>query len=115
MLYLAKPSGMQRALTLDSKDNTLSTKHVLSYGGGVNSTALMVVLLREGYPLDEVVFADTGAERPETYNYLRTAQLFLKKHYLTLRVLRSKNGSLLDTCRNRKVIPSMVWRWSTRD
>jgi hypothetical protein len=90
-------------------------KYILSYGGGVNSTALMAILVKEKYPLDEVVFADTGAERPETYRYLRFARSFLKKHRLNLRVLRSKNGNLLDTCRKRKVIPSMIWRWSTRD
>ena len=34
----------------------------LSFGGGVNSVALMILLLREGLPLDEAVFADTGGE-----------------------------------------------------
>ncbi len=75
----------------------------------------MVVLVDQNYPLDEVIFADTGAELPETYRYLRTARSFLKKHGMKLRILKSNNGSLLDTCRRRKVIPSMVWRWSTRD
>jgi len=91
------------------------TKYILSYGAGVNSTALMVILVKKKYPLDEVVFADTGAERPETYRYLRFTRSFLRKHGFRLRVLRSKNGTLLDTCRKRKVIPSMIWRWSTRD
>lgn len=95
--------------------NRHGAKHILSYGGGVNSTALMVILVQENYPLDDVVFADTGAERPETYRYLRTARSFLKKHGINLRILKSRNGTLLDTCRRRKVIPSMVWRWSTRD
>ena len=91
------------------------SKYILSYGGGVNSTALMAILVKKKYPLDEVVFADTGAERPETYGYLSYTRSFLRKHGFRLRVLKSKNGSLLDTCRKRKVIPSMIWRWSTRD
>lgn len=95
--------------------NCQPAKHILSYGGGVNSTALMVILAQQNYPLDDIVFADTGAERPETYRYLRFARSFLRKHGLRLRVLRSQNGSLFDTCRRRKVIPSMIWRWSTRD
>ncbi len=111
----ARLRRMQRAIRWRSKGEVQPTKHVLSYGGGVNSTALMVILLREEYPLDDVVFADTGAERPETYRYLRIAHSFLKNHGLKLQILKSKNGSLLDTCRKRKVIPSMVWRWSTRD
>jgi hypothetical protein len=76
---------------------------------------LMVLLVKQNYPLDDVVFADTGAERPETYRYLRVARSFLRKHGLKLRVLKSRNGNLLDTCRRRKVVPSMIWRWSTRD
>ena len=31
----------------------MSTRHVLSFGGGVNSVALMLVLLREELPFDE--------------------------------------------------------------
>ncbi|MEM3161041.1 MAG: phosphoadenosine phosphosulfate reductase family protein, partial [Nitrososphaera sp.] len=50
-----------------------NTKYVLSYGGGVNSTALMILLVRHKLPIDYVIFADTGSERPETYTYLKHA------------------------------------------
>ena len=46
----------------------------LSYGGGVNSTALAVLLARGELPQYtpwRIVFADTGEERPETYAYIR--------------------------------------------
>lgn len=42
----------------------------LSHGAGVNSTALMLLLLDEGVKF-EAVFSDTGCEWPETYEYLR--------------------------------------------
>lgn len=45
----------------------------LSYGGGVNSTALAVLLMQGVFPQYEpwrIVFADTGNERPETYAYI---------------------------------------------
>ena len=38
------------------------TTHILSFGAGVNTIALMVLLVRDGAPLDGVVFADTGGE-----------------------------------------------------
>jgi len=41
----------------------------LSHGAGVNSTALMLLLLDEGTEF-EAVFSDTGCEKPETYEYL---------------------------------------------
>ncbi len=94
---------------------TQTAKHILSFGGGVNSTALLVLLLEENYPLDEVVFADTGAEVPETYEYLKRIRAYAKKNGKRFRVVRSRNGTLLETCRKRRVIPSQIWRWSTRD
>ncbi|MGA8857031.1 MAG: phosphoadenosine phosphosulfate reductase family protein [Candidatus Bathyarchaeia archaeon] len=90
-------------------------KYILSYGAGVNSTALMILLLRNRKPLDYVVFADTGSEVPETYRYLMIADRYLKEHNVPLTIVRSNNGSLIDTCTRRRVIPSEVWRWSTRD
>lgn len=43
---------------------------VLSYGGGTDSTALLVEAYRRGIRPDLIVWADTGSERPETYAYL---------------------------------------------
>lgn len=46
----------------------------LSYGGGVNSTALAILLCRGKLPQYEpfrIVFADTGEERDETYAFIR--------------------------------------------
>ena len=93
------------------------TRHILSFGGGVNTVALMIVLVDEGFPLDEVVFSDTGGEVPETYEYLETVDSYLKKHSITFRtVSKSVSGSdLYGTCSRRKVIPSVMWRWCTRD
>lgn len=94
----------------------IPTKHILSFGGGVNSVALMILLIQDKLPLDEVVFADTGSEVPETYEYLPIAKEYLDRAGVPLVTLRKRSGlSLYDTCWNRKVIPSAVWRWSTRD
>lgn len=43
---------------------------VLSYGGGTDSTALLVEAHRRSIRPDLIVWADTGSERPETYAYL---------------------------------------------
>lgn len=91
------------------------TKHILSYGAGLNSTALLVYLVNNKLPLDEVVFADTGGETPETYKHLKVTEEYLRLHKIPLIILQSKRGTLYDTCARRKVIPSQVWRWCTRD
>jgi len=45
-------------------------KTYISYGGGVNSTAMIIHLLNSARHFDEIVFADTEAENPETYEYM---------------------------------------------
>ena len=44
---------------------------VVSYGGGTNSTAMLIGMVDRGEPVDLILFADTGGERPGTYTYLR--------------------------------------------
>lgn len=93
-----------------------SAKYVLSYGGGVNSTALLILLARQRHPLDYVVFADTGSERPETYDYLKQAKQYCDTHRIPFQIVGVRNGdSLYDRCERRRVVPSKMWRWCTRD
>ena len=90
--------------------------HVLSFGSGVNTFGLMVLLVREKMPFDVAVFADTGCELPETYQALDVARGYLERHGIELKVVKSKSGmSLFEKCAERKVLPSTLWRWSTRD
>lgn len=44
---------------------------VVSYGGGTNSTALLIGMVERGIKADLILFADTGGERPETYAYVK--------------------------------------------
>ena len=44
--------------------------YTLSYGGGTNSTALLIEIVKRGLPLDYVIFADVGFEHPETYEFV---------------------------------------------
>lgn len=48
----------------------MNVKKYLSHGMGVNSTALMLLLIDDGLEF-ESVFSDTGCEKPETYEYLK--------------------------------------------
>lgn len=96
------------------KEGAPQARHILSLGAGINSTALMIWLIQNEKPLDEAVFADTGGEVPETYQTVRKARAYLKARKIPLRTVKA-NGTLYDRCWRRKVIPSQIWRWSTRD
>ena len=45
--------------------------NIVSYGAGTNSTALLIEMLNRGIPCNLITFADTGGERPETYEYMK--------------------------------------------
>ena len=45
-------------------------KYILSFSGGKDSTFLLLELIRRKYPLDEVVFFDTGWEFPVMYEHI---------------------------------------------
>ena len=44
---------------------------ILCYGGGVDSTGLLIKLHRENIRPDVITFADVGAEKPATYETVR--------------------------------------------
>lgn len=43
---------------------------VVNFGGGTNSTALLVGMHERGIRPDVIVFSDTGSEVPHTYAHL---------------------------------------------
>lgn len=89
--------------------------HVLSLGAGVNSTALLHILLDRSMPLDEVVFADTFAEKPETYAYLEKWIVpFLSSSGIPYTCVAAKE-TLIERCLRGHTIPDRRYRWSTRD
>jgi len=53
---------------------------VAAYGAGTNSTAMLVGMVRRGEPVDLVLFADTGGERPETYHFIKSFDAWLRDH-----------------------------------
>ena len=53
---------------------------VVAYGGGVDSTAMIVGLVERNVAIDAIVFADTGSEKPETYSYLDTMDRWLAQN-----------------------------------
>lgn len=45
-------------------------RRVASFSGGKDSTAMVLRLIKEGRPLDEIVFFDTGWEFPQMYDHI---------------------------------------------
>jgi len=65
---------------------------MISYGGGVNSVAMTVLLVREGWRRP-IIFADTGCEWPDTTCYNRLMDDWLAQFGLSITVVKRDDGS----------------------
>lgn len=81
--------------------------NILSFGAGVNSTAILALIKLGKLPEMEIVFADTGSENPDTYCHLERM-----KNEFNITILR-RPKSLYDHCLEKRIIPSRMFRWCT--
>ena len=44
--------------------------YIVSFSGGKDSTAMLLLLLEKGYPIDEVIMCDTGMEFEDMYTHI---------------------------------------------
>ena len=88
---------------------------VASFGGGVNSTAMLIGMWERGEKVDLILFADTGGEKPHTYEHTGEMNLWLLDHGMpdihyvqrTNRAQEAKN--LEQDCLDGKMLPSIAY------
>ena len=88
-----------------------SIRHICGISGGKDSSAL-AVYLRETVPEMEYFFCDTGAELPETYEYLTRLQVILGKPITRLNASRGFDHWFEVF---RGTLPSPQMRWCTKN
>lgn len=86
-------------------------KKYLSYGGGVNSTACIVLWAQGRLDYDEAVYVDHGCDWPETLEYVR--MIALKYPITILKPNVEGVSNLYDYAYWRNMIPSRQKRWCT--
>lgn len=96
-------------------------KHVVSFSGGKDSTAMLLMMIEKKMPINEIIFCDTGLEFPEIYAHIAKIEkhinkkiIFLKaphsfEYYATKQKRTCKDGSI----RIGKGWPSAIIRWCT--
>ena len=89
----------------------------VSFGGGTNSTAMLIGLRNDGIMPDVILFADTGSEMPETYKHVEAMQEWLKLNNMPPitvvkyhpRKLEGESQSLYNECIDGKKLPSIAY------
>jgi len=88
----------------------MGVRHILGISGGKDSSAL-AVYMRDRVPDMEYFFCDTGAELPETYEYLARLEAYFGKP-----IRRLNSGRDFDHWLDvyRGTLPSANVRWCTK-
>lgn len=89
----------------------------VNFGGGANSTALLLMLHDRGLRPDWVLFSDTGSERPETYENVGRVAAWAAEVGYPFEVVRwiRKDGSfesVHDNCLRTEYLPSKAYGYS---
>ena len=86
----------------------------MSLGCGVNSTALLILKSQGKLQFDHAIFADTGGENPETYQYLHDVITpFCKEYNIELHIIKSNLPPLREYYIEKKIIPTRRFRHCT--
>jgi len=89
---------------------------VVCYGGGVDSTAMLIALHRAGITPDLITFADVGAEKPETYAMVETMSQWCRSVGFPEVVTCTKAtlpttgySTLTGNCTENETLPSLAF------
>ena len=85
--------------------------HVVNLSGGKDSSAMLILMIEKGMPIDSVLNADTGMEFPEMYEHLAKMYDYLyRERGLHITTLRHPKGFEWLMFEEPKVKPSAVRR-----
>jgi hypothetical protein len=85
---------------------------VVAWGGGVNSTAMLVEFAHLSVRPDLILFADTGAEKPETYAYRDLFAAWLRRQGFPELITVRNDGvyrTLEANCLATGTLPSLAY------
>jgi 3'-phosphoadenosine 5'-phosphosulfate sulfotransferase (PAPS reductase)/FAD synthetase len=96
-------------------------KHIVSFSGGKDSTAMLLMMLEKKMPVDEIVFCDTGMEFPELYEHMDEVEKYIQRPITKLKDKRTFEYLMLEkkiNARNGEEKKGHGWcgrqsRWGT--
>ena len=89
---------------------------IVAYGGGTNSTAMLIGLRDRNQVPSAIVFADTGGEKPETYDYLQAINSWCRQQGFPEGTVVRKGGNgetLEEELLRKKTLPPVAFGFKT--
>lgn len=84
---------------------------IVSFGGGVNSAAMLVGMWERGIIPDQILFADTGSEKPETYEFIEIMRTWTVRNMDRgiVTIGHPTGDTLLESCMRNGTLPSKAY------
>lgn len=60
-------------------------KHIVSLSGGKDSTAMLLMMIEKGMPVDEIVFMDTAMEFTAMYEHIKKVERYIEREITTIK------------------------------
>jgi hypothetical protein len=87
--------------------------NVVAFGGGTDSTAMIIGMFERGIRIDLALFADTGGERPETYAHVEAFSRWMVRNRLPAIITVRGGVTLEQDCLTRQALPSVAYGFKT--
>lgn len=71
-------------------------KNIVSFSGGKDSTAMLLLMIEKNIKIDEIIFLDTGMEFPAMYQHIKQVERFIDRSITILRAEKSFEYMMLD-------------------
>lgn len=71
-------------------------KHIVSFSGGKDSTAMLLMMIEKGMQIDDIIFCDTGMEFPEMYEHIEKFKEYIKRPITMLKSDKSFEYYMFD-------------------
>lgn len=86
----------------------------VSFGGGVNSTAILLGFYELGIKPDLITFSDTGGELPITYKHVQDVSEWCESvNFPKINIVRYAKETLEQECHRRETLPSLAFGFKT--
>lgn len=95
-------------------DANMKTPLIVAYGGGANSSAMLIEMKRRRHIPDLILFADTGGERPETYVGVEQVSEWcvrngFPKIITVVHTFKGQPETLENACLRKRMLPSIAY------
>jgi len=74
----------------------IKVKHIVSFSGGKDSTAMLLRMIEEGWKIDEIIFCDTGMEFPSIYRHIDKVERYVGKEIIRLKAEHTFEYMMFD-------------------